>query len=277
MTSPPPDLETLRAGLVAPHGPYAALNVVASTGSTNSDLAEAARSGAADRTVLIAEQQTAGRGRMQRTWVSEPGAGLYLSVLLRPAGVPATRLGWLPLLAGVALVRLARDTAGVPAVVKWPNDLLAGEDRAKCAGVLAEVVGGPDGPAAVLGIGLNVGQRRADLPSGVGGLPATSLAAEGASRTDRTELAVALLSGLAELESAWREHAGDPLASGLLAAYRDVCGTLGERVTVQLPAGGEVLGTAQDVDAEGRLLVRADSGTVTAVSAGDVVHVRPVG
>jgi BirA family transcriptional regulator, biotin operon repressor / biotin---[acetyl-CoA-carboxylase] ligase len=277
MSTPSLDADLLRARLVAPRGPYAALDVVPSTGSTNSDLAGAAQAGAADRTVLIAERQTAGRGRLQRTWVSDPAAGLYLSVLLRPAGVPLARLGWLPLLAGIALVRLARDTAGVAAAVKWPNDLLAGEDRAKCAGVLAEVVGGADGPAAVLGIGLNVAQRRADLPSGAGGLPATSLAAEGAGRTDRTELAVALLAELATVESTWRAHAGDPVASGLLDAYRDVCGTLGQRVTVQLPAGGEVVGTARDVDVEGRLLVRADDGAVTAVSAGDVVHVRPVG
>src|SRR5919204_2980970 len=193
VSTSPLSVEALRARLVAPHGPYAALDVVPSTGSTNSDLAEAARAGAADRTVLIAEEQTAGRGRLQRNWASAPGAGLYLSVLLRPAGVPTGRLGWLPLLAGIALVRLARNTAGVPAVVKWPNDLLAGERSAKCAGVLAEVVGGPEGPAAVLGIGLNVTQRAEDLPSGPGGLAATSLAAEGASRTDRTELAAALL------------------------------------------------------------------------------------
>ncbi|GDY31359.1 biotin--[acetyl-CoA-carboxylase] ligase [Gandjariella thermophila] len=274
MTSAPLDTAALRARLVAPHGPYAALDVVASTGSTNSDLAEAAGAGAADRTVLIAERQTAGRGRMHRTWVSEQGAGLYLSVLLRPEGVPPARLGWLPLLAGVVLVDLARDTAGVPAAVKWPNDLLAGEHRAKCAGVLAEVVGGP---AAVLGVGLNVNQRPEDLPSGAGGLPATSLAAEGAARTDRTELAIALLTGLAAWESRWREHAGDPVASGLLDAYRRVCGTLGEQVRVQLPAGGEVLGAAQDVDEEGRLLVRSGSGAIIPVSAGDVVHVRPVG
>src|SRR5437588_3481126 len=124
VSTSPLSAEALRARLVAPHGPYAALDVVPSTGSTNSDLAEAARTGAADRTVLIAEEQTAGRGRLQRNWASAPGAGLYLSVLLRPAGVPTGRLGWLPLLAGVALVRLARNTAGVPAVVKWPNDLL---------------------------------------------------------------------------------------------------------------------------------------------------------
>jgi len=277
VSTSPLSAEALRARLVAPHGPYAALDVVPSTGSTNSDLAEAARTGAADRTVLIAEEQTAGRGRLQRNWASAPGAGLYLSVLLRPAGVPTGRLGWLPLLAGVALVRLARNTAGVPAVVKWPNDLLAGERSAKCAGVLAEVVAGPEGPAAVLGIGLNVTQRAEDLPSGPGGLAATSLAAEGARRTDRTELAAALLDELASVESMWREHGGDPVASGLLTAYREACGTLGHRVRVQLPAVTDMVGTASDVDEEGRLVLRADDGTVRAVSAGDVTHVRPVG
>ncbi|HEY7594138.1 MAG TPA: biotin--[acetyl-CoA-carboxylase] ligase, partial [Actinophytocola sp.] len=194
------DVLALREHLVAPNGPYAALDVVASTGSTNADLLAAARDGAADRTVLIADTQTAGRGRRDRSWVSPPGTGLYLSVLVRPATVPAARLGTLGMVAGLALMHVAKE-AGVNASLKWPNDLLI--EGAKCAGVLSEAA--PDGPAqaAVVGVGLNVGALPDDVPAGPGGLPATSLAEHGAT-AGRAELAAAFLRAFVELEQAWR-------------------------------------------------------------------------
>jgi BirA family biotin operon repressor/biotin-[acetyl-CoA-carboxylase] ligase len=284
----PLDREALRARLVAPNGPYAALDVVDSTGSTNIDLRHAAVEGAPDRTVLIAERQTAGQGRRARRWVSPPGAGLYLSVLLRPAEVPVARLAGVTLLAGIALVRTARGTAGVDVALKWPNDLLAGEDRGKCAGVLAEVVDALREPVVVVGIGLNVGRLPPDIPAAGGGLSATSLSQAGAVTTDRTELAIALLTELASLDEQWRQAHGDLAASRLLDAYRDCCATLGQRVVVELPGRAkpagprdgvgdvvELRGIAVDVDREGQLMVRRDDGTVQAVSAGDVVHVHP--
>lgn len=264
----PLDAAALRAALVAPTGPYAALDVVEATGSTNADLAAAARGGGRDRTVLLAELQTDGQGRRSRRWAS-PAGGLYLSVLLRP-GVPAARFGALTLLAGVALVRTAR-WAGAQAALKWPNDLLLGPDLAKGAGVLAEA----DAGAVVLGIGLNVAPLTDEVPSGPGGLAATSLADAGATRLDRTELAVALLTELAALEDAWRAAGGDPVASGLLAEYRVCCATLGRRVRVEL-AAGELVGTADRLGADGTLVLRADDGAEHPVSAGDVVHLRPV-
>lgn len=270
----PLESEALRARLVVPNGPYAALDVVARTGSTNVDLRNAALHGAADRTVLIAERQTAGQGRRARRWVSPPGVGLYLSVLLRPLGVPTARLGWVTLLAGLALVRTARGTAGVDAVLKWPNDLLAGPDRGKCAGVLAEVDALRE-PVVVVGMGLNTGRLPSGIPAAAGGLPATSLAQEGAVTTDRTVLAVALLAEFAALEQQWRQAHGDMVASRLLDAYRDCCETLGQRVAVELPGGAQLRGTAVDLDRDGQLVVRRDDGTLQPVSAGDVVHVRP--
>ncbi|WP_436492144.1 biotin--[acetyl-CoA-carboxylase] ligase [Actinokineospora sp. HUAS TT18] len=260
------DAEALRAALVTPSGPYAALDVVSSTGSTNADLIAA--EGAADRTVLIAETQTAGRGRRAREWVSPPESGLYLSVLLRPEGVPAARLGTLSLVAGVALARAARH-AGVTATLKWPNDLLAGLAQAKCAGVLAEV--GQDG-AVVVGIGVNVGPLPDPVPPGPGGIPATSIAEEGGSG-DRAELAVALLRAFDEAERSWRGAEGDLATSGLLAEYRSNCSTLGQRVRVELPEDRDFQGTAIDIDGEGRLVVDA-AGAARTVSAGDVVHLR---
>ena len=260
----------LRRALVAPSGPYAVLDVVAETGSTNADLIAAAATGAADRTVLIAERQTAGRGRRSREWVSPPAAGVYLSVLLRPEGVPAARLGTLAVVAGLALARTARETAGVDAVLKWPNDLLVGD--AKCVGVLSEAVSG--GAGVVVGIGLNVAPLPVEVPPGPGGLAATSLAEAGAANTDRTELAAALLTSFASLESAWRAAAGDLEAAGLLDAYRKACATLGRRVTVEVPAGASLEGVATGVDTGGELLVTTDDGAETTVSAGDVVHLR---
>jgi BirA family transcriptional regulator, biotin operon repressor / biotin---[acetyl-CoA-carboxylase] ligase len=262
------DVRALREDLVAPHGPYAALDVVASTGSTNADLLAAAGQGAADRTVLIADTQTAGRGRRDRSWASPPGTGLYLSVLLRPAGVPVDRLGTLGMVAGLALLRVATD-AGVAATLKWPNDLLVGD--AKCAGVLSEAV--PDGAAsaAVVGVGLNVGPL-GHVPAGPGGLAATSLAEHGAT-TGRGRLALGLLRAFAELEQAWRAAGGD-VRRGVLAGYREACGTIGRRVRAELPGGESRTGVAIDVDPGGRLLIRLDDGTVSPVSAGDVVHLR---
>jgi BirA family biotin operon repressor/biotin-[acetyl-CoA-carboxylase] ligase len=266
---PPLRVESLRRGLLAPNGEYAAIDVVAETGSTNTDLTAAARAGAPDRTVLVAEHQRAGRGRAARTWVSPPRAGLSMSVLLRPEGVPSHRLGWLPLVAGVALVDAVRLVAEVDAVLKWPNDLLVGPRRRKCAGILAEVVGGP---AVIVGIGLNVTVTEEELPPDAG---ATSLALEHAACTDRDTLLRAVLRELSTAERRWREHGGDPEASGLRAAYRSRSGTLGQRVRVELPAGAVLAGDALDVDEDGRLVVRADDGTEHAVSAGTVVHVRP--
>ncbi|WP_229686558.1 biotin--[acetyl-CoA-carboxylase] ligase [Longimycelium tulufanense] len=266
--------EVLREQLVEANR-WVRLDVVERTGSTNTDLAGAARAGAPDRSVLIAEEQTAGRGRQQRDWTSPKGAGLYLSVLLRPP-VPAQRVGWLPLLAGVVLAEVIDELTGVDAAVKWPNDLLVGPRRGKCAGILAEVVATQPEPAVVVGVGLNVSHRQEELPVGPGGLPATSLAIEGVTNTSREHLAIGFLRHLATAEAAWRAANGDAESSGLRAAYAQVCATIGQEVRVALPDGGELRGTAVDVDADGRLVVRDAAGELRAVAAGDVVHVRPL-
>ncbi|WP_301329433.1 biotin--[acetyl-CoA-carboxylase] ligase [Goodfellowiella coeruleoviolacea] len=272
----PLDVHALRAALVAPTGPYAALTVLDSTGSTNADLAEAAGAGAADRTVLIAEEQTAGRGRQQREWSSPKGSGLYVSVLLRPAGVPAARLSWLPLLAGVALVAAIGELTTLTAALKWPNDLLIGPEQRKAAGILAEAVSAPADRAVVVGMGINVSQDPAELPVRPGALPPTSLVAAGATDLSRQELAAALLRRFAELEREWRASGGDPSRSGLWQAYREVCATIGQQVRVEFPDGTALTGAAVGVDEDGRLTVRDPAGVQRSLSAGDVVHVRPV-
>ncbi|WP_410668752.1 biotin--[acetyl-CoA-carboxylase] ligase [Amycolatopsis sp. cmx-4-68] len=248
---------------------YAKIDVVERTGSTNADLRKAVEDGAADRTVLLAEEQTAGVGRRARTWSSPKGAGLYLSVALRP-GVPFSALGSLSVVAGLA-VRATAAGVGVDAVLKWPNDVLAG--GAKCAGILAEAVAGAE-PSIVLGIGLNV-LPLGDVPAGPGGLPATSLAERGATNTDRTDVAVALLTEFDELEKRWRLAGGDLTEAGLLGDYRAHCATLGQDVEVQLPDGTSLTGRAADIDAAGQLQVDLAGGQRHTVFAGDVVHVRP--
>lgn len=238
---------------------WVSVDVVERTGSTNADLAAAID--LPEGTVLVAEVQEAGRGRIGRTWTSPAGAGLTFSVLLRPVEVPRERWGWLPLLAGVAL---ASALPAVDARLKWPNDLLIGPSRQKAAGILAEVAG----DAVVLGIGLNVTLTAHELPPDRP--DTTSLALAGARTTDRDVLLPAILDALAGEYARWREHGGDAEASGLLATYRERCDTLGRDVRVDVPDGEPLHGLAVGVDAEGRLIV----GT-TAVAAGDVVHVRP--
>jgi BirA family transcriptional regulator, biotin operon repressor / biotin---[acetyl-CoA-carboxylase] ligase len=270
------DVGLLRAAALG--GFWTALDVVASTGSTNADLLARAGAGAAvpEGQVLVAEEQTAGRGRLGRTWTSVPGAALTFSVLLRPVTVPAARRGWLPLIAGVAVASAVRSVTGrggpdgaVDAVLKWPNDVLVGER--KLAGILAEQ--SPDGSALVIGIGLNVATPADVLPVSPAGLRATSLLVEGAS-VSRAEL---LLEILRQFESWYTAFLADPdpARTGLLDAYLLLCVTLGQRVRVELPAGRFMTGVATGVDHDGRLLIADNPGDPPkAVSAGDVVHVR---
>jgi len=245
---------------VADGGLWRDITVVPQTGSTNADLLEAARAGAAEGLVLVAEEQTAGRGRLGRGWSAPPRAGLTFSVLLRPTEVPPARLGWLPLLTGVAVATAVREETGVPASLKWPNDVLVGER--KLAGILAEAQGG----AVVAGVGLNVTLSQAELP-----VPAaTSLLIEGAASTDRAALLPAILTELARRYQAWR---ADPDAPGLRVDYLRWSATVGREVRAELPGGAILTGTAEDVDDAGRLVLRTPGGQVP-VGAGDVVHVR---
>lgn len=260
-------------------GRLAGVQVVARAGSTSTDLLAAAREGAPDRTVLVADHQVSGRGRAGRTWETPAGSALTFSVLLRPP-VPAHALGWLPLIGGLAVVR-ALAGVGVEAVLKWPNDVLLpdagpddvlgwGRDR-KVAGVLGDLLPGAQGEpaAAVVGIGVNVGQALAVLP-----VPsATSLAAQGVV-VDRADLLARVLGALVDLDDAWRAAQGDAVAADLAAECAAVCSTLGAPVRVLRP-GGEVLeGVAASLGEDGALRVVDAAGTVHAVLAGDVERVR---
>lgn len=275
---PPLNARRLTDALVTDSGPWTRLDLRAETASTNADAASAAREGEPEGLVVVAEAQTAGRGRRGRAWTSPPRAGITASVLLRPGvavperewpAAPAAAYGWLPLLAGVALVETVARVAEVPAVLKWPNDLMIGD--LKCAGILAEGVANGGPPAVVVGVGLNVTIRAGELPPD---RPATSLQLAGAAMTDRDPLLRALLRGLGGWYAKWRFAGGDAEASGLAEAYRHHCGTLGRSVRVQLPSGEELAGEATTVDADGQLVVRTAEGRSQSVAAGDVLHVR---
>lgn len=238
--------------------------MVEEAGSTNVIVTERAQAGGPEGLVVVAEHQTAGRGRLDRSWLAPPRSALTFSVLLRPT-VPAAAWPWLPLLAGHA-VSTALVTAGFDASVKWPNDVLLG-DR-KVAGILVERVETPTGPAAVVGVGLNVGMTADELP-----VPeATSLALAG-DAPDRTELLGLLLDTLWDAYVAW-QAGGKDAANRLAASYAAGCATLGRAVSVALPAGATLVGRAVEIDPSGRLVVSTSNGERTAVGAGDVVHVR---
>ncbi|MFZ5849700.1 MAG: biotin--[acetyl-CoA-carboxylase] ligase [Actinomycetota bacterium] len=266
---PPLDPVALSAALTRPGSLWTSVDVVASSPSTNAELAERARAGAPAGVVLVADHQTAGRGRLDRSWVTPPGSALTFSVLLAPDRVPAARWPWLPLLAGIAVSEAVRRVAHVDCWLKWPNDVLVGDEGRKLAGILVERVERPSGAVAVVGVGLNISQSAEDLPVPT----ATSLLLEGAATTDRTVILREVLRSLEALFVQWQADLGDPRL-GLVESYVRRCGTLGSEVRVSLPSGEQVVGTAAGIDTDGRLEVLTASGP-RILGAGDVVHVRP--
>lgn len=272
----------IRSLLLAPAGPLARVEVLDRVGSTNRELIARLRAEPnawPSPSMLVADHQDDGQGRAGRTWQTPPRAALTLSFALQPDG-PISSFGWIPLLAGLGAVTALRATAGVPASLKWPNDLmvpapdgadLAGWGRVrKVGGILSELVETSAGRVVVVGIGVNVSQAPDELPVPSG----TSLALAGAREVDREIALVALVVALDELMVRWREHDGDVHAAGLAAEVASVCSTLGTRVRVELPGGDEVTGTATRLSPDGALVVVDDTGTERHVRAGDVRHTR---
>jgi BirA family biotin operon repressor/biotin-[acetyl-CoA-carboxylase] ligase len=268
---PPLNVAGLRRALLREGGLWSGIDVVERTGSTNTDLVAVAAAGeAAEGAVLVAEEQDAGRGRLDRTWTAPARSGLFFSVLLRPAEVPITSWGWLPLLAGVAVATGIARAAGVDTALKWPNDLLVtvGDEERKTGGILAERAGED---AVVVGIGINITLREEELPVPAAG----SLALAGARVTDRDLLLRAVLRSLEDWYGRWREAGGDPVASGLQETYAAGCATLGRLVRAELPGDRSITGEAVAIDGDGRLVLATEEGMQEPVGAGDIVHVRP--
>ncbi len=223
--------------------------------------------------MAVADHQTAGRGRMGRSWVAPPGASLLVSVLLRPGpSFPAGHLHLLTASVAMAAADACGDLAGVELELKWPNDLVAaGPAGRKLAGVLAEAdVDGTSGRvrAVVVGIGLNV-EWPADLPEDLRDV-ATALNHLGGRSVDRVQLLGRLLQGL---EGRYRQvTSGQAGRQEVASEYRRRCATVGLPVRVEL-VDESFTGTAVDVSEEGHLLVDVGAGLRT-VAAGDVVHLR---
>lgn len=270
----------LQSLLVGENRPLSRLEAVPVTGSTNDDVLRAL---AADPTswpgnsLLVADHQTAGKGRVGRDWVTPAGAALTCTFVVHPAHV-SHNIGWLPLLAGLAAVRAVRATAGVAAVLKWPNDVVVelrgvpdiegwGYSR-KLGGVLTQAT--PDRKAVAVGIGLNVLQTADELP-----VPsAASMRSVGAQAVDRESLLITLVAAIAELAGRWRHFNGDVAAAGLDVDVASECVTLGKRVQVTLPGNSTIVGQAVDLGEDGSLVISTPDGGWHEIHAGDVTHLR---
>lgn len=227
--------------------------VRSSVDSTNTALA--ALPGHTDGLCVVADEQTAGRGRLDREWVSNAGAGLWMSVRISLSGVPVDRWPLLSMVAALAARQALAEACGVDAGIKWPNDLLVG--GRKIGGLLTEVVDS----VAIVGIGINVMWTRDALPFA----EATSVLIEGG-RADRTELLAQLLVAFEHSLPGWRS--ADP---AVIDRFREACLTVGRGVTVHLPGGQNLTGIASAIDDRGQLVV-VDGSTPVSVSAGDVIH-----
>jgi BirA family biotin operon repressor/biotin-[acetyl-CoA-carboxylase] ligase len=260
----PLDVRALREALVTPGSPWRSVDGYATIDSTN---LEAARRPDPWR-VVVADHQSAGRGRMSRHWEAPPAASVAVSAVVPMAGA---EWGWLPLLTGMAMARALQQVAGVDARLKWPNDVLV--DGAKICGVLCEMASGRASGSdsdvlVVAGAGANVDQRREDLPVDT----ATSLRLCGVTDVSREDLVVAHLTAFAELHRAW--VSGGAALDDVRGRYRSLCDTIGQVVEVHQPSGAVARGRAVAVDDSGRLVVDGPEGR-RAHAAGDVVHVRP--
>ncbi|MFT2816945.1 biotin--[acetyl-CoA-carboxylase] ligase [Leifsonia sp. A12D58] len=265
---------------------------LAEAGSTNDVLVGHATGADAatwpDLSVVVTDNQTRGRGRLGRTWLAPTGKSLAISVLLRPMlrngeMLSLEHFGWFPLLAGAAMTRAVRtvvaasevpiqdlrevETPSHEVTLKWPNDVLI--DGYKVSGILSELLPTADG--LVIGAGLNVSLDEHDLPT----LTATSLSLVTGNNPEPDAVLAGYLTELSTLYRAFVAAEGDPVASGLLEAVTELCGTLGTQIRVELPGGDDLVGIATALDLGGRLIVRNQANDeLQAVAAGDVTHLR---
>ncbi len=241
------------------------LHVFDSLPSTNSHAFELARDGALHGEAVIAEQQTQGRGRRGRTWVSPPNKNLYLSVILRPNIEPA-RAPELTLVTAVALAETIRD-AGARAFIKWPNDVLI--DGQKVAGILTELSADTERVHfVVIGVGVNLNLEANDFPAELKGL-ATSLQLARGQHVPRALFTAALMTRLEACLYRWAEEGFEPVRQ----MWKSLSSTIGSDVVVRSETS-EIRGRAEDIDASGALLIR-QGATLERVLAGDVEHLRP--
>lgn len=255
----PLDIARIRQELVGPAG-FAEIRYVESTGSTNTDLVALAKQGVPAWTVILAEQQTAGKGRMGRSYASPLHGQLTLSLLIRPPRETLSRIGTMNLATGTGIVDALGLESGVR--LKWPNDLLI-ENRKLC-GMLAEAVDLGEHPAVVIGFGLNTGLRREELPVE----HATSLYLEDIP-FDRNTLTIEVLRAVRYRLLQWERN-----DQRFMQDYRRICVTIGQDVRVLLPGDEEVQGKATAVLNDGRIVVVDKESKEHVFAIGDVEHLR---
>jgi BirA family biotin operon repressor/biotin-[acetyl-CoA-carboxylase] ligase len=235
---------------------------------------------APDFSVLATDTQTAGRGRLDRTWVAPAGASLAVSVLLRPQ-TPSGRaldmaaFAWFPLLAGLAMTQACASVLDVPssATLKWPNDVLVGDK--KVSGILTELVVTPSGPVVVIGAGVNITLAAHQLPTPTSSSLALAGIASFAQENVLDRLLATYLTELRRLTAVLMAAEGNAETSGLRAQVTAACATIGRSVRVELPSGQSPVGTATGLDAQGCLCVDLGSDApALVVAAGDVTHLR---
>ncbi|AJT40465.1 biotin--[acetyl-CoA-carboxylase] ligase [Psychromicrobium lacuslunae] len=278
----PLEVQGLSSRLVSPRGPLQRLDWLAETASTNPLLAQYALDESAswpDLSLVTAEVQTQGRGRLDRGWQVPTGAALTLSVLLRPAELPIERFGWLSMLSALAVCQMLQQRAGLQARIKWPNDVVVIDNEGiakKICGVLAQLVSAPgQPPAVVVGTGVNISQQAEELPTET----STSVFCSAGSTLDRNILIEEYVNSFTRLYQQFREAAGDPQRSSgedesILHKISALMISLNQQVRAELPGGKFLTGTATGLDLSGALLITDVRGTTTAVSAADVVHLR---
>ncbi|QUL52847.1 biotin--[acetyl-CoA-carboxylase] ligase [Paenibacillus tritici] len=241
-------------------GEIVRMDVVASTQEEAKKLAEI---GAPEGTTVMAEEQTGGRGRMGRKWHSPHGKGIWMSLVLRPE-LPLALTPQLTLLAGVAVCTAIREVTGVPAGIKWPNDLLAG--GRKICGILLESSLREGGlHYCIAGIGIAANLTEADYPEELKGIGTSLLIEGGGIPVDRTRLAEAVLEELEYLYALYQERGFQPVKE----LWESMSVTLGRQVSVNTPQG-RTEATAVGLDDNGGLLVRSGTGGITSVLSGEV-------
>lgn len=260
------DLDCLKRNLKTTILGQAEIHYLPSTGSTNDVARQLAQDGATEGTIVIADSQLSGRGRLGRNWHSPPGSGLYLSAVLRPDFEPDS-LCKITLLAGVAAAGAIEDVTSIRSQIKWPNDLLI--HGRKAGGILTELHGDAVSPTVVLGIGINVNTRLEDFPPDLQ-LKATSLALAGGKDVTRSELIRSVLEHLEYWYLPFKEGEHGPM----LQAWRNKCIMIGCRAIIR--SGEQVLsGRVLDIDDAGALLLHDETGQVRRILSGEVLEYSP--
>ena len=277
VSSAPLTLEDIRSTLVT-QSLGRQLHLHQELASTNSEALRLAHAGTPHGTVVVADHQSAGRGRRARQWYSPPGANIYCSIVVRGVGPSLTLsewLSWVPLISALAAAEAVHTTAAVSLSLKWPNDLLFQER--KVGGILCESTHiSADTPIVVIGIGLNVNMTEESFPEDLR-QTATSLYAISHRPINRVQLLTQLLLELEQKLDELRTHGPERLRH----AYASRCGTLGKQVRLILGDQQELLGTAESIGADGALQVRPNAPSAEVqtpplldIRAADVIHLR---